>query len=369
MLQALAQAGQFLAGVGQAAGGLSSFGQLLGIGKDRISNRDYQFYQDLADSGNPREIKRQNEYLAGVTPTQIKAQNDFLAGTTPTQIQTQNDFTSGTIGSEIDAQNRMTRETAPVNAEAYNQYQDMTFGEDTRRAQERMDTLYAGTSPWERLGIGPANPIPSASYTADTGSPGGVAPGGRGDPSAFLSQLVPIKTAEIASRTALAQTAMQNRNAIELENIRQGKGNLAKSQISLNKANEAATALTSKASADLMSTQAAVADNRAVLDTIQTFIQALPEQVVDLGIIQEKSRPGAKAILKLADQAPKFPNVDELQAAIKNMTETEWSGMKKDIMEAASLFVQATKGAGAAAKGAMDFVYGTKTFLHGLTHK
>lgn len=40
----------------------------------------------------------------------------------------------------------------PNMASNYNLYQDMTYGEDTRRMGERMDSLFPGTSPWERLG-------------------------------------------------------------------------------------------------------------------------------------------------------------------------------------------------------------------------
>lgn len=301
--------------------------------KGRPQWRDLEFMNDATNRLWPDEINRQGQFLEGLAPSQAKAQSTYLEG------------------------------IAPAQANSYNTFQDATYGADTERQAGRVKEMASslGMSPWEITGSGGVTPVPAGALSSP------MASGGSG--SNFLSQMLPLKIAADQNKTALTKAAMDNRTAVQLEQMRQGGGELARSSVEKNKAETAATKLTSRASADLMSTQAAVADNRAVLDTIHTLMEALPQQVIDLGIIRETSKPGAKAVLRLADQAPKYPNVDELQKAIREMSETEWSGMRKDILEAASLIVQGAKGAGQLAKGAMDAVYGTKTFLHGLTHK
>ena len=66
-----------IGGAGQAAGGGLIGSLLSAFGKKRISNKDFLFYQDLADTGNRRDIARQNQYLAGVTPANADAYNQY----------------------------------------------------------------------------------------------------------------------------------------------------------------------------------------------------------------------------------------------------------------------------------------------------
>lgn len=165
-------AGQAISGIGSflASAIPSIFSSLIGGQKDRISNRDFQFYQDLADSGNPREIARQNEFLKGVTPT---------------------------------------------NAAAYNQYQDMTQPQDTQRQIDRIMATAKGTgmSPWELNGGSAATPLPSAPLGPTEGTNQGAQ---------FLSQLTPLITAQMNNATALQTTAMNNDTAKSVTEMQTG---------------------------------------------------------------------------------------------------------------------------------------------------
>lgn len=149
--------GTLTAIAGILGGGASLFGS---IGPDRQGNNglmnDAQFdrHQRQLNRGNPQEIARQNEFLA---------------------------------------------HTAPTNAMVYNYMQDQTYARDTARYQERMDTLYDGTSPWERLGS-----------SAATGGGSGASPGNAGlDPTAntqFITQLTgQMANVEAAKISADAQ--------------------------------------------------------------------------------------------------------------------------------------------------------------------
>lgn len=150
----------FLAGlgqVGQAAGGLSAIGNLFGVGKDRPSWRDMQFMMDTSERLAPRDIALQGQYLEGLAPAQ---------------------------------------------AGAYNTYQSETYGEDTQRQIERIQSTgqALGMSPWEIMGQGGAAPLPSPAY-------GGASQGAsKGD---YMAQLVPLEIAKMNNQTALATTAMQ----------------------------------------------------------------------------------------------------------------------------------------------------------------
>lgn len=168
----------FLNPIASAAG--NSLTQALFGRQDRISNRDYQFYQDLADSGNPREIARQNEFLEGVTPTNIAQ---------------------------------------------YNAYQDGTYQQDTDRQLDRIGDIGKATrmSPWELAGVGGATPLPSPDFGTSQGT-------GGGQTAQFLSQLTPLKIAEMNNQTQLATTAMNNQTAKDINSQNTAGGELPKTQ-------------------------------------------------------------------------------------------------------------------------------------------
>jgi len=154
----------FLAGlgqVGQAAGGVAAIGNLFGVGKDRPSWRDMQFMMDTSERLAPRDIALQGQYLEGLAPAQ---------------------------------------------AGAYNTYQSETYGEDTQRQIDRIQTTgdALGMSPWEIMGQGGAAPLPSPAY-------GGASQGAsKGD---YMAQLVPLEIAKMNNKTALASTALQTMQA------------------------------------------------------------------------------------------------------------------------------------------------------------
>lgn len=163
---------------GDVLGGISSGLGALGQAKDLIkgpessvlSNKDFNRSQSQLDTANTNEVGRQSSFLTGV---------------------------------------------APARAEAHNTYQNDTFAEDTRRTKERMDTLYPGTSAWERLGSPGSAPLPAPS-------------GGESNPAAspqFLAQATQaatqLKAAKINQQTSL-QTAQINarsqQNVAEIQN-------------------------------------------------------------------------------------------------------------------------------------------------------
>lgn len=93
-------------------------------------------------------------------------------------------------------------QTTGNRAENYNKYADMTYPEDSRRMLNRMDTLYPGTTPWERLGIQPA----SSPSLPDSKAPGSA----------------PFLLAQMQQDTALKTTEMNNTTAKEIANINAG---------------------------------------------------------------------------------------------------------------------------------------------------
>lgn len=137
---------------------------------DRLSNSDYQHMQNLADSGNPREIARQNQFLAGVTPQ---------------------------------------------NAMSYNQYQDMTQPADTDRTIDRIQrtSTALGMSPWELTGTGGASPLPSPSMGPQQGT---------GQAKEFMAQMTPLAVAKLGQETALKTTAMNNATQEKIAGIQTG---------------------------------------------------------------------------------------------------------------------------------------------------
>lgn len=231
--------------LGQAGGSLIS--DLLG-GGSRVSNSDYQHHQNLADSGNPREIARQNQFLQGVTPT---------------------------------------------NAQSYNTYQDMTYGADTQRQQERMDTLFPGTSAWERLGTGSATPLPSGTVGPQQG---------KGEAGQFMSTLVPLKTAEMANKTALAQTKMQTDTQLKIAGQATDQGKLPTAQTAATQAQEALTELQGQKT--IVDTNSAA--YKQTYDLAEMLLKLSPTDTFEF-MGQKSTGPAAgNAIMKLLEQ-PSHP--------------------------------------------------------------
>lgn len=162
----------------QVGGEIASLAKLFGLGKDRPSWRDMQFMMDTSERLAPRDIALQGSYLEGLAPHQ---------------------------------------------ANAYNEYQGATYGEDTQRQIDRIKTTgdQLGMSPWEIMGQGGAAPLPSPSF------------GGAGQAPAkqeFMSSIVPLKVAEMNNKAAIAQTAMQTATQERIASQQTAGGELPKKQ-------------------------------------------------------------------------------------------------------------------------------------------
>lgn len=124
-----------------------------------------------------------------------------------------------------DVANRLT----PDEARRQNTFLDMTWGEDTRRMNERVMQMgkELGMNPWELTGTGAGTqqiaPVPSASGESA---------------NKFLSGLGPMANAKLQAQTQLQIAAMANQTQLKIAELQQGGGDLAKSQVSLNKAHE-----------------------------------------------------------------------------------------------------------------------------------
>lgn len=215
---------QFLQGVTNAAGAYATggpvaaaasvFNSLMSSGGDRISNKDYQFYQDLADSGNPREIKRQSNFLEGMAPAQ---------------------------------------------ANAYNTYENATYAQDTQRQVDRIKTTgeQLGMSPWEVTGAPGAAPLPSPYQQGNAGA-------GAQSAGQFLQALTPLKIAEMNNQTQLKATEMNNQTAKDINDQNTAGGALAKKNIENMDAQIAATLQGIPESKSRMALQAAQTLNEAL---------------------------------------------------------------------------------------------------------
>ena len=153
-----------------SAGGQALSGTLAGataglFGKSQVSNRDYQHQQNLLDSGNPREIRRQSAFLEGLAPSQ---------------------------------------------GAAYNTIQDATYAQDTQRQTDRIQTMgdQLGMSPWEITGSPGANPLPS---------PTGPAP--QNNNAQYMGALTQMAASANQSKTQLKIAAMNNDTALRQTQI------------------------------------------------------------------------------------------------------------------------------------------------------
>lgn len=126
------------------------------------------------------------------------------------------------------------------NASRYNMAQDMTYPQDSRRMNDRLNMLYPGTTPWERLGTQPANP----------GNPIPESP----EAAAYL----PLQLAKIQQDTALKTTQMNNQTAKDVTSMTTG------TQVTTNEA-------TNRTTRDV------AAQNNATAKAIAEYAQTGPE--------------------------------------------------------------------------------------------
>jgi len=190
----------YLSGI-SSGGGSDMASQLLqtGIGlatgayKGRPQWRDVKFMDDVQNRLLPSQMKREQDYLAGMTPHQ---------------------------------------------AAAYNLYQDQTYLRDTQRRGEGIMQLaeMLDMSPWELTGSGgSAAPMPAVAMQE-----GGAA---KGSPSAsYMAGIIPLQQAKIQSQTQLQIAAMQTKTQKDIAAMQTAGGELPRSQVDLNAANTAVAA-------------------------------------------------------------------------------------------------------------------------------
>lgn len=248
--------------------------------QDRVSNRDFEHAQNLADKGNPREIARQNDYLAGTVGTQ---------------------------------------------AAAYNTYQDSTYGADTDRQADRVKTMASelGMSPWELTGGGGANPVPSPQMQQ---------PQGDKNSQAFMSQAIPLQIAKMNNQAAIAQTKMQTDTQKQIAAQTSNDGQLAKAQTAQTLAQQILTdaqtlgvnASTSATEAQerLTSAQTSSTWFKQTLDLADMLLRASPTDTFSF-MGQTTTGPAAgKAIMELLNSrslqntSNDPPNVEGVKARI-----------------------------------------------------
>lgn len=219
--------------------------------------------------------------------------------------------------------NSMAGATAKANAKAYNKYQEMTYGADTMRQQQRLDTLYPGTSPWERLGVNAATPMPSPMEGSTAAQ----------NAQAFL----PLQIARIQSETqkdvanigaqatrdaaGLSSAATKygadkaNETAIAVTKLQTADGALPFANLNLAKAQEVFT----KAQAVLSEKQSTKTDEETKFVRAQTdkvgderrFLQAQTAESRGRTSLQEDQRANIQADTHLKHQATRLSKQQE----------------------------------------------------------
>lgn len=304
-----------LTDIGQAAGALG-----INFGKSQVSNRDYQHQQNLLDSGNPREIARQSQFLEGLAPSQ---------------------------------------------ANAYNTIQDATYSEDTARQTERIQSMGEdlGMSPWELTGASGAAPLPSP-----------TGPAAQNNNAQYMGNLTQLRSAQMQNETALRIAAMNNQTQLEttkmqtdtqrygadvgadttkiVANLNTANGKVAITQAELS----AQQKMESMAREGLIYDQQRATQNSVYIDTARLLAELAGKTEFSIpGIYKRTQTNGAKGISAIADMQGE--NSTAVAKYISSMSADEFAELNKDlkhIEEFIALGVGAS--AGGMAKGAAGFL-------------
>lgn len=259
--------------------------------------------EDFGDYHNKREISRQRDFLAGVAQPSGEAQNTY------------------------------------------------------------MDAAYPGTSPWEQLGAHAAAPLPNP----DVGN-------ASSSTSQFLNNMTAIRQAEIQQDTALQvaktnqetqlqTTAMQTGNAKAIADQSTNNGELPKADTALRSAQK----LQSESQTLLNETSASLANNTALLNTIDTLMRSMPTVTTDFGIVSTTEKQGWEHILSLGnsldDGDPQYTRTAKLAKRIAAMSDSETKQLTRDALMVAGLIGKAAKGGAALASDAGSLFKKGKDFL------
>jgi len=303
----------FLASVASALGIAKSAKDLIkGAPSPVLSDKDNAKQQRHLNQNNPQEINRQSKFLEGVAPSQARAQNTI------------------------------TRDTAPVNAEAHNTFQDITYGEDTKRQKARLDTLYEGTSPWERLGSSAASPLPSPQ---PRNTPGGQ-PNSGANPqflAAMLGNKAQLDAAKINARTAtnvatinadttLKKTKMETGVGAESNNIKRAELVIKRFVADHQKMRWAAM------------TQQERESN--VLKTAKILADILPQEEVNLPWTKARRTKGWEKLASWLDSVPNDQKMARGKNMPKNLPSSLIWAMYDDLNNMGKSTIEGAKGIG-----------------------
>lgn len=280
--------------IASGAQAVSSIGSLFSSsGNKGMSWGNFKRMQDQIDYANPLEISRNNEFLKGTTPTQI---------------------------------------------EMFNMFEDQTFQGRLDRQQQTMNTLFPGTTPWERLGTSAAQPM-SVVGPAKTG------PSGQAGQflSAAMAQETQLEATKLQSLTSLAQSllgykastdtaSINTGNQMEIEKLRQSpestqsqtsKASLLQGSSSVK--NAQMNEMRVKLDSDKFKYQQEIDQRRLVLDSVKTLVNNLPQQRLKTFIGELSQKPGLDLLAQTLSKniAENRANVPSKLVTNLNLTELD----------------------------------------------
>lgn len=219
-----------------------------------------------------------------------------------------------------DVANRLT----PDEAGRYNQYQDLTWGQDTQRQIDRIQGMGTelGMSPWELTGTAGAGTISPAPPMQDSSA------------NKFLGAMAPQQGAALAAKTAIATAMIQSQTAKDVARIQTGDGGLpiqqtktAASQENLNMAMEALTGAQNQA-----------VRNSTLLATVEALFKTLPEQKITIGpysVTSKKYFQGLQNIIANQSQAgAREGDREDIKNYLATIPPNEWQTFRQDLKTA-----------------------------------
>ena len=266
--------------------------------KSQTSNRDYQHQQNLLDSGNPREIKRQSAFLEGLAPSQ---------------------------------------------GAAYNTIQDATYAQDTQRQTDRIQTMGSelGMSPWEITGSPGSSPLPS---------PTGPAP--QNNNAQYLSSLAQMQASVNQNKTSLKIAAMNNDTALKQTQIQAdtqrgiadqatGNGQKPLAEIDLTRDQQKAV----QAATRLTWTQNEVAENDAALRTIAELAKLAGTYKIQIPGYEASGNNMSRELTALytlmQNRDTRVNETDWLKNYISKLPKNKFDGLANDAKAVAKIGLEA----------------------------
>lgn len=361
--------GNFLSNIGSSLGNAAGsqitnaiFGR-----QDRISNKDFQFYQDLIDSTIPREIQRNQDMMEAMTPWDIWRTNELNRGTLNADVERQNAFTTWTTDADIGREKAFLEHIAPAQADAYNVQQDMTYGEDTRRANERvLETSKAlGMSPWELKGVTPTGPInvPLPDAGARNAAPMSNASGKAEFLSSVAQPLIgaqtTLQTAQLQAQTSKEIARMNNETQLKIAGQATADGEVPRREAALKGAQEA-TEIARKVQTEAQTGQI---NAQTKLTAVQSWSQWLEgikgiagTEEVNLGTYKWTRPANADLIARLGALQSPAEGFNSAAEFANNLDDKQFEALAAEMIGLARFIGGALGGAAKGIKGVVDFL-------------